>query len=95
MNARSAVPLLFLLLPGVVLGSTHFVSPSGTHDFPFDTWDKAATNIQAAIIVSDDGDTVLVTNGHYAVTSELLITNGILALRVFVWVGFIVCRACT
>ena len=78
MNARSAVSLLLLLLPGVGLGSTRFVSPSGTHDFPYDTWEKAATNIQAAIIASDNGDTVLVTNGHYAVTSELLITNGVL-----------------
>jgi len=82
MNARSAVSLLFLLLPGVIFGSTNFVSPSGTHIFPYDTWEKAATNIQAAIIVSGDGDTVLVTNGHYAVTSELLITNRVLLLSV-------------
>ncbi len=43
----------------------HYVSLAGGHEYPFETWAKAATNIQAAVDAACDGDTVLVTNGVY------------------------------
>ena len=46
--------------------SIHYVSLSGAHVSPFSTWATAATNIQAAVDVAMDGDTVLVSNGIYA-----------------------------
>ncbi|MFH0908501.1 MAG: choice-of-anchor Q domain-containing protein [bacterium] len=42
-----------------------YVSLSGGHAAPYTNWVTAATNIQAAIDVSSDGDTVWVTNGVY------------------------------
>ncbi len=44
---------------------------------PFSSWATAATNIQNAVDVAVNGDTVLVTNGHYLLSSEILVTNNI------------------
>ena len=46
-------------------GSVYYVAQSGLHIPPFANWVNAATNIQAAIDVAQNGDTVLVTNGVY------------------------------
>ena len=51
------------LEPG--LAETRYVSLCGGHVPPFTNWIDAATNIQAAIDVASEGDTVLVTNGVY------------------------------
>jgi PKD repeat protein len=45
--------------------STHYVSHSGLHRWPFKTWVDAATNIASAVAAAIEGDTVLVTNGIY------------------------------
>ena len=66
---RSFSMLIMALLftvqePG--MAETRYVSLSGGHVSPFTNWADAATTIQAAIDVSEDGDTVRVTNGIYA-----------------------------
>ncbi|MFH0907836.1 MAG: choice-of-anchor Q domain-containing protein, partial [bacterium] len=58
--------LLVFLLGGLpASAATRYVSLSGGHVSPFTNWVTAAANIQAAIDVSADGDTVWVTNGVY------------------------------
>lgn len=42
-----------------------YVSTNGSHTSPFDTWTKAATNINDACALASAGDTVYVTNGTY------------------------------
>lgn len=59
--------------------TTRYVSLDGGHVSPFTTWANAATNIQAAVDVSVDGDVVLVTNGVYA--SGTRVTPGYVALN--------------
>ena len=69
------------------VAETRYVSLSGGHVSPFTNWVDAATNIQAAIDASEDGDTVLVTNGVYAtggrvvpgasLTNRIVVTNAI------------------
>ncbi|MBA4387018.1 MAG: hypothetical protein C0404_03495, partial [Verrucomicrobia bacterium] len=63
-----------------------YVSPAGSHTAPFDTWDRAATNIQAAIHAASSNYTVLVTNGTYgtgglaiygSMTNRVVVTNRI------------------
>ena len=75
--------LLLLFFSISAFADTHYVSLSGSHTAPFTEWMTAATNIQAAIDVTEAGDTVLVTNGLYAVggtfvadvTNRVAITN--------------------
>ena len=50
---------------------TYFISPYGTHHTPYDSWDKAATNIQTAVDEAGDGDLLLVSNGTYATTVNI------------------------
>ena len=66
-------------------GATNYVwlaAPSSAE--PYDTWDKAATNIHDAVGYASANvgtyDTVLMTNGTYPVTNEIWITN---AIKVF------------
>ena len=85
--SRTIVAALIILLSSPpVEAATHYVSPSGSHTPPFTNWPTAATDIQAAIDVAVDGDTVLVTNGtydtggvvvHEALTNRIAITNAI------------------
>ncbi|MDD4736389.1 MAG: right-handed parallel beta-helix repeat-containing protein [Kiritimatiellae bacterium] len=63
-----------------VVGSnqfTRYVSPSGSHTYPFTNWATAATNIQAAVDVSKTGERVLLTNGTYLLWTTIEVTNGI------------------
>jgi hypothetical protein len=61
----------------MTLGAIFYVSPNGSHTSPFDTWEKAATNIQAATAMAAAFDQVLVTNGVYSITSQIAITNAL------------------
>ncbi len=56
---------------------TNYVSITGGHDWPFTNWVDAATNIQAAVDASGSGGTVLVSNGTYVVSSEILVSNAV------------------
>ncbi|MFH0908505.1 MAG: Ig-like domain-containing protein [bacterium] len=56
---------------------TVYVSPLGSHTYPFATWATAATNIQNAIDVGRGGAVVLVTNGTYRLGAQLTISKTI------------------
>jgi hypothetical protein len=73
---------MFLATTGSALAATHYVwqgSPGPAP--PYTNWVTAATNIQDAVDTATSGDTVLVTNGVYAVGerdwSRVTITNSI------------------
>lgn len=59
------------------ISQIHYVSPSGSHIEPYDSWATAATNIQDAISACVSGETVLVTNGVYTLSSGIIVTNDI------------------
>ncbi len=57
---------LILGYASLIRADTHYVSPCGTQVYPYTNWVTAAREIQHAVEVADDGDTVLVTNGVYS-----------------------------
>jgi predicted outer membrane repeat protein len=64
-----------LTLSASALPITHYVDPNNTNPrSPYTTWDAAATNIQSAVDVCAQFDTVLVTNGIYQSTNDAVIT---------------------
>ena len=80
-------PILGLALCSLVFipsarAETRFVSGNGTHVAPFTNWMQAATNIASALAVAINGDTVLVSNGIYYLTSQIQVTNGVHLLSV-------------
>lgn len=44
---------------------------------PYISWPAAASNIQDAVNVSSDGDSILVAEGRYFLTAEITVTNNI------------------
>jgi len=62
----------------VTMAATHYVdltSPSPTP--PYSSWITAATNIQDAVDAAMGGETVVINNGHYLLSSEIVVTNDI------------------
>ena len=61
----------------VFSGTTYHVSTSGSHTPPFHPQFKAATNIQAAVNLASDGDTVLIHDGTYFPSVEITVATRI------------------
>ncbi|MCK9203233.1 MAG: LruC domain-containing protein [Bacteroidales bacterium] len=73
----SLVLMIFLLIPVFGIATTRYVSLAGSNTSPYTSLADAATNIQTAIAVCNDGDVVLVNDGSYLLSSNVSITIGI------------------
>ncbi len=71
--------LLVGLLASPLSAATWFVAPGGADSGHDGTsgWDQAFATISNAIVKSANGDTVLVTNGHYYLKAALIINKNI------------------
>ncbi|MBP7830184.1 MAG: hypothetical protein KA248_09735 [Kiritimatiellae bacterium] len=61
-----------------VYPSVVHVAPGGTPVFPYATWATAATNPADTTAATRDGSTVLVSNGVYVLTAQVVISNSVL-----------------
>lgn len=95
-GSRVFACLAALLLPlAGARAETHYVSPLGLSHPPYTNWADAATNIQDAVNVATNGDTVLVTNGVWYVSSQIVVSQSVLVASVNGATGTVVdgCRA--
>ena len=60
--------------------SRMYVAPLGGHIEPYDSWARAATNIETALALAADGDTVTVSNGVYRPPAQLALQYGVALL---------------
>jgi hypothetical protein len=67
---------LTILSATAVCADTVYVAPDGNDAADGTSWATAKQTIQAAVNAASDGDTVLVTNGTYALTNSIEITKG-------------------
>ncbi len=73
---------LILFASQKILADTNYVSKTGGHVSPFSSWANAATNIQAAVDAASDNDIVLVNDGTYYPTDQIIVTNNIIVKSV-------------
>lgn len=59
------------------MGAERYVAVNGAHVSPFNSWAKAATNIQAAVDAAGNGDTVVLSNGLYLLREHVVVTKRI------------------
>jgi len=59
--------------PVVASLATIYVTTDGSSTLPYDTWAKAATNVQSAVDAAGDGILVLVSNGTYNLPASVTI----------------------
>ena len=75
---KTLLRFLPYIVATVVWADTHYASQVGLPQYPYTNWATAASSIQEAVFAADDGDAVVVGNGQYHVTSQLVVTNAIL-----------------
>jgi hypothetical protein len=70
--------LSLALIPGSLPAATLYVNAtSAAPAAPFQSQAKAARSITQALAVAADGDTILVAQGRYVLTSQLLVDKGV------------------
>jgi len=62
----------------VAIANTYYVSTNGSHTIPYDSWERAASNVHAAVDFAGNNDEIVVGPGLYFLTNTVTITNSVL-----------------
>jgi hypothetical protein len=57
--------LLLMTMPSLTFADYHYVSHSGSNEYPYSSWETAADTVQAAVDAAGPGDTVYIASGEY------------------------------
>ena len=68
-SSEEAIPGFLVSCPETI----HVVAENGNAAPPYDTWENAATNLNEAFALADEGSTMLVSNGVYTITKQLVL----------------------
>lgn len=82
--ALPLIALLSLVIPLSLSAATYYVSPSGSNSANGLSWETARQSIQAAVDLTVNGDTVMVTNGVYTTDGAVAPALGFTTNRVCV-----------
>jgi len=75
---NAATTMVTYLRAEIPIGQYRYVNANNPNpSFPYATWETAAQDIQAALDTTVDGNTVLVTNGTYLLTSGIEVQNAV------------------
>ncbi len=70
--------IILLFLSKIAYAANVYVDVNGNNPTPpYSSWNTASTTIQDAVIAASEGDTILVTNGVYRLTSEIVVDKNI------------------
>ena len=69
------VAATFVLVFALPALATRYVSTTGGNQAPYDTWARAARDIQTAVNAAGAGETILVNNGEYNITASISLEN--------------------
>ncbi|WP_136061200.1 choice-of-anchor Q domain-containing protein [Pontiella sulfatireligans] len=68
----------WLLVATTTFADTHYVDINSTNPIaPYTSWESSTTSIQDAVDIAENGDTVLIGDGTYNVTSQIEIRTGL------------------
>jgi hypothetical protein len=71
-NTTISLTALLIVMTGPCRADTHYVDASNSAPAaPYTTWAAAASDIQSAVDAADHGDTVLMADGTYYITSKI------------------------
>jgi len=75
--SRAVAGLVFVLTAPLLSATTRYVWSGGNQTPPYTNWAMAARLPHLAANLSQDDDTVLITNGTYLITSSVNVTNAV------------------
>lgn len=71
-----------LLISPALAGRTVYVATNGLSQYAYSNWTDAATNIQMAVNVANNSDTVMISNGTYYLASQIAIGSNIAVVSI-------------
>jgi len=74
---RLSIIVGLCFVAGITWGKTVFVATDGSAIPPYNNWTTAANDIQVAVNTTVSGDTVIVNDGIYSPSAEIVVSNNI------------------